>query len=147
MITLEDVNTWLELFNFDIPLELDLSENVDSELYTWDNSDVLTPKFNYEDAYFTVDDDVSPVFNNDGTITLTGYDRDNPFYLFPTLTQPSSITGKLCYFNPLTNINMLLFADDDLTDRKCYINYLDNTPRCCVFCDQYLVMRSACAVK
>lgn len=128
MITLEDINTWIELFDFDIPIELDLSENGNFELYTWDNNDLLTPKFNFDNYFFTLSD-TDIVINSDGSLSLESYDRSNPLYLFPTVTQTSEDEAELFYFNPISNINRLVFSNDDLTNRKCYINYLGNVQR------------------
>ena len=128
MITLEDINTWIELFDFDIPIELDLSETGNFELYEWDDEDVLTPKFNFDNYFFTLSD-TEITINSDGSLSLDSYDRTNPLYLFPTVTQTSEDEAEVFYFNPLSNINRLVFSNDDLVNRKCYINYLGNVQR------------------
>ena len=128
MITLEDINTWIELFDFDIPIELDLSESGNFELYTWDNNDLLTPKFNFDNYFFTLSD-TEITINDDGSLSLASHDRSKPLYLFPTLVQTSEDEAEVFYFNPLSNINRLVFSNDDLVNRKCYINYLGNVQR------------------
>lgn len=128
MITLEDINTWIELFDFDIPIELDLSESGNFELYNWTDNDLLTPKFNFDNYFFTLSD-TEITINNDGSLSLASHDRSEPLYLFPTLVQTSEDEAELFYFNPVSNINRLVFSNDDLSNRKCYINYLGNSQR------------------